>query len=121
MKKILVFLSLLCFIWVGTAYAIPPWCSGVWSSYILKGTLTNGDWCTTDGTVVNCTSAAPILAETDPIVKAINGVVCSNGSTIAACTNLSNVSYLPLAGGAMTGAILGAKSANIASASTVDL
>jgi trimeric autotransporter adhesin len=36
---------------------------------------------------------------------AITGVLKGNGSAISACSNLSDVSYLPLAGGALTGAV----------------
>jgi hypothetical protein len=32
------------------------------------GTLTNTKWCTTDGSLVNCTSNAPVLTEVDPNV-----------------------------------------------------
>jgi hypothetical protein len=37
---------------------------------------------------------------------AITGVLKGNGTVISACSNLSDVSYLPLAGGTVTGAIV---------------
>ncbi len=43
------------------------------------------------GSLIESTIAQIMAAgETDPIVKAINGVVCSNGTTIAACSNLTD-------------------------------
>lgn len=43
-------------------------------------------------------STGGVANETDPVVKAIVGVVKSDGATIAACENLDDVAYLPAAG-----------------------
>lgn len=65
------------------------------------GTLTNGKWCTSDGTMVNCTSNAPVTTETDPTVNALGkaSLSCStnqiakwNGSAWA-CAADSNTTY----------------------------
>jgi len=50
------------------------------------GTLTNGLWCTTDGSAVNCGQAAPVLAESDPEVGAntTSYVPRWNGSALVA-------------------------------------
>jgi hypothetical protein len=53
------------------------------------GTLTNGKWCTSDGSVVNCTTNAPVTSETDPQVGTLtNGKWCtSDGSAVNCATN----------------------------------
>lgn len=49
--------------WTGLAYA-----SGPPENYAPAfGTLTNGDWCTTNGTTVSCTQAAPQAVLTYPV------------------------------------------------------
>ena len=50
------------------------------------GTLTNTKWCTTNGSIINCTSNSPTTSETDPVVKAIVGIIKSNGTTISAAS-----------------------------------
>ena len=45
------------------------------------GTLTNAKWCTSDGSMVNCTSNAPLLTETDPTVNTLGkaSLSCASG------------------------------------------
>ncbi|MBI5099411.1 MAG: hypothetical protein HZB30_09270 [Nitrospirae bacterium] len=65
------------------------------------GTLTNGKWCTSDGTAVNCTSNAPVTSETDPQVGTLtNGKWCTSNGSVVICTSNSPVgantaSYVP--------------------------
>lgn len=54
----------------------------------VSGYLDKDDWTTFNNKLSS-------YAETDPIVKAINGIVKSNGSTISACSNLSDIAYQP--------------------------
>lgn len=53
------------------------------------GTLNSGKWCTSDGSVINCTQAAPVTSELDPQVGVMsNGKWCtSNGSTVNCMEN----------------------------------
>ncbi|MFH1053292.1 MAG: hypothetical protein V1740_02630 [Candidatus Woesearchaeota archaeon] len=48
------------------------------------GTLTNGRWCTTDGSTITCTQTAPVLTETDPQVgvNTLNYVSKWDGSAL---------------------------------------
>ena len=59
------------------------------------GTLTAGNWCTTNGSVINCASGAPILSESDPTVTASvkDGVAWGELSGIPAgfADNVDNV------------------------------
>lgn len=64
-----------------------------WDTSYGVGTLTNTylcTWTTVSGFVCNTNPASFLTAESDPIVKAINGVVCANGTTISACTSIPN-------------------------------
>jgi len=53
------------------------------------GTLTNAKWCTSDGSTINCTTDAPVLAEVDPKVGTLtNAKWCTtDGSTITCTTD----------------------------------
>ncbi|MDP2619170.1 MAG: hypothetical protein Q8P46_03175 [Hyphomicrobiales bacterium] len=51
------------------------------------GTLTNGKWCTTDGSVVNCAADAPVLTESDPQVNTLSeGKWCYVNGGVIDCT-----------------------------------
>lgn len=52
------------------------------------GTLTNNMWCTSNGTAVNCATAAPVLAEADPKIgtQTAGNWCTSNGTTVNCAT-----------------------------------
>jgi hypothetical protein len=56
------------------------------------GTLTNGKWCTSDGSAVNCATNAPVTSETDPEVgsNTTNYVPKWNGSALVTGTIFDN-------------------------------
>jgi hypothetical protein len=45
------------------------------------GTLTDGKWCTSDGTLVNCNQISPVLTESDPTVNTLGKatLLCASG------------------------------------------
>jgi len=50
-------------------------------------TLQSGKWCTSDGSVINCTQDTPVLSETDPQVGTLqNGKWCTSDGTKVNCT-----------------------------------
>lgn len=53
------------------------------------GSLSNGRWCTSDGSTVSCTANPPVLSEADPQVGGLtNGRWCTtDGSTVNCTTN----------------------------------
>lgn len=57
MKRILFLIVLMC--WYGTSWAGPMITGGGGGAADEVGTLTNGKWCSSDGSVVNCTEDAP--------------------------------------------------------------
>jgi hypothetical protein len=53
------------------------------------GTLNAGNWCTSDGSVINCTQAAPVTAEDDPQVGSLTAskwCAANAGGTAIDCT-----------------------------------
>lgn len=61
------------------------------------GTLTNGRWCTNNGTSINCTSLAPVLTEADPSVGTLtNGKWCTTNGTVITCTSNAPVTVDPI-------------------------
>jgi len=64
----------------------PAAAAGSWAMTLPSGAGSNGQILTTNGSgVTSWTSASSI--ETDPVVKAINGIVKSNGTTISAAAS----------------------------------
>lgn len=50
------------------------------------GTLTNGRWCTTNGSVINCTANPPLVTESDPKVGTLaNGQWCRSSGSQVVC------------------------------------
>lgn len=51
------------------------------------GVLTSGQWCTTDGNSVNCTSNAPLTVESDPKIGTLtSGKWCTSDGNKVSCT-----------------------------------
>lgn len=60
------------------------------------GILTNGRWCTTNGSAVNCTSTAPVTSESDPQVNAVtNGQWCRGTGSQVTCDQSAPSSGIP--------------------------
>ena len=60
----------------------------------LNGAYTNGFMKWNGASQPTQDTSTYLTAESDPVVKAIVGVVKSNGTTISACSNLTDVAYL---------------------------
>jgi hypothetical protein len=101
--------------WSGTAWTCSNM-SSIAETDPKVGTLTTGSWCTTNGTVINCTAAVPVAAELDPQVGLVttadnwcrasgSAVECDRTSVQLAAAHNHDAAYVNGTGDAMTGTL----------------